>query len=103
MTLPSSTIKKKHNAIAYHPVSEVVAAGILNDKVMGRITSQIYLPGNIWYYVLETCEVRANDIVSTGAILFKGSIIAYTAYVNNMNLSTDPGTYLTTHPLYIPE
>ena len=28
-TLPSSTLKKKHNAIAYHKVKEVVAAGII--------------------------------------------------------------------------
>jgi len=28
-TLPSSTLKKKHNAIAYHRVREAVAAGII--------------------------------------------------------------------------
>jgi hypothetical protein len=28
-TLPSSTLKKKHNAIAYHKVREAVAAGIV--------------------------------------------------------------------------
>jgi len=28
-TLPSSTLKKKHNAIAYHKVREAVAAGII--------------------------------------------------------------------------
>ena len=30
MTLPSSTLKKKHNAITYHRVREAVAAGIIN-------------------------------------------------------------------------
>ena len=29
-TLPSSTLKKKHNAIAYHRVREAVAAKIIN-------------------------------------------------------------------------
>ena len=29
MTLPSSTLKKKHNAIAYHRVREAVAAKII--------------------------------------------------------------------------
>ena len=29
-TLPSSTLKKKHNAIAYHRVREAVASGIIN-------------------------------------------------------------------------
>ena len=29
MTLPSSSLKKKHNAIAYHKVRESVAAGIV--------------------------------------------------------------------------
>jgi hypothetical protein len=28
-TMPSSTLKKKHNAIAYHKVREAVAAGIV--------------------------------------------------------------------------
>ena len=28
-TLPSSSLKKKHNAIAYHKVRETVAAGII--------------------------------------------------------------------------
>ena len=28
-TLPSSSLKKKHNAIAYHKVREAVAAGIV--------------------------------------------------------------------------
>ena len=28
-TLPSSTLKKKHNAVAYHKVREAVAAGII--------------------------------------------------------------------------
>ena len=28
-TMPTSTLKKKHNAIAYHRVREAVAAGIL--------------------------------------------------------------------------
>ena len=28
-SLPSSTLKKKHNALAYHRVREAVAAGIL--------------------------------------------------------------------------
>ena len=28
-TMPSSTLKKKHNAIAYHRVREAIAAGIL--------------------------------------------------------------------------
>ena len=29
-TLPSSNLKKKHNAIAYHPVREAVAAGVID-------------------------------------------------------------------------
>ena len=36
-TLPSSTLKKKHNGIAYHRVREAVAAGIIN---MGYIPSE---------------------------------------------------------------
>ncbi len=28
-TIPTSTLKKKHNSIAYHHVREVVAAGVL--------------------------------------------------------------------------
>ena len=31
-TLPSSTLKKKHNAIAYHRVREAVAAKIMNVR-----------------------------------------------------------------------
>ena len=36
-SLPSSTLKKKHNAIAYHRVREAVAAGIIN---LGYIPSK---------------------------------------------------------------
>jgi hypothetical protein len=36
-SIPSSTLKKKHNAIAYHRVREAVAAGVIR---LGHIPSQ---------------------------------------------------------------
>ena len=36
-TLPSSQLKKKHNAIAYHRVRECVASGIIK---LGHVSSQ---------------------------------------------------------------
>ena len=36
-TLPSSTLKKKHNAIAYHRIREAVAAGVI---VLGHVSSK---------------------------------------------------------------
>ncbi len=33
-TTPSSTLKKRHNALAYHRVREVVAARIVSSEVL---------------------------------------------------------------------
>ena len=63
-TLPSSMLKKKHNAIAYHRVREAIAAKIIN---FAHIDSKINvadiltkpLTTEIFYRLLETtCSER---------------------------------------------
>jgi len=53
-SLPSSNLKKKHNAIAYHRIREAVAAGVVklfyiksNYNLADALTKS--LPGNIYY------------------------------------------------------
>ena len=53
-TVPSSVLKKKHNAIAYHRVREAVAAGILHffyiptDTNIADVLTKALCPGNFY-------------------------------------------------------
>ena len=58
MTLPSSQLKKRHNAIAYHFIREAVAAGVLqfihitgNINIADVLTKP--LPPNQFYKLLQ--------------------------------------------------
>ena len=58
-SLPSSNLKKKHNAIAYHRIREAVAAGIVKMRFLKReynIADALTraLPGHVRIY-LELC------------------------------------------------
>ena len=69
MTLPSSSLKKRHNAIAYHFIRKAVAAGILNfihipttENIADVLTKQ--LPVNKFYDLLR--PLLFNPISDSG-------------------------------------
>ena len=79
-TVPSSQLKKKHNAIAYHRVREAIAAKILTlqhipstENIADVLTKP--LPVNTFYHLLEPVLFReqpnatiieAFDVTTTG-------------------------------------
>ena len=69
--LPSSTLKKKHNAIAYHKVREAVAAGIVkvahvNGEVnMADILTKLLSPAK-YYQLLRHVIFRCDNIGNQG-------------------------------------
>ena len=67
-TIPSSVLKKKHNAIAYHRVREAVAANIIHfghikseDNLADILTKSVCKA--IFYYLTKKCLFRTPDII----------------------------------------
>jgi hypothetical protein len=57
-TIPEHTLKKRHNALAYHRVREAVAAGIINylhieGKNNPADVLTKFLPGYMWYPLMK--------------------------------------------------
>ena len=69
-SLPSSNLKKKHNAIAYHRIREAVAAGVvklfyINSKYYLADALTKALPGNVHYnlwksYLLKPLQEKGE-------------------------------------------
>ena len=69
-SLPSSNLKKKHNAIAYHRIREAVAAGVvklfyINSKYNLADALTKALPGNVHYnlwksYLLKPLQEKGE-------------------------------------------
>ena len=72
-TLPSSTLKKKHNAIAYHKVREAVAAGIIkvahikSENNMADILTKPLSPQR-YYNALRWMLFRREHITNQGEL-----------------------------------
>lgn len=69
-TVPSSVLKKKHNAIAYHRVREAIAGSIVRfahvdsvDNFSDILTKSV--SKDIFYRILKRCLLRVPDVVKT--------------------------------------
>ena len=66
-TLPSSTLKKKHNAIAYHKICEAVAAGIVkiayirSKENRADILTKALSPQDHYYLTIDILFTRNNS------------------------------------------
>ncbi len=72
-TLPLSSLKKKHNAIAYHKVREAVAAGIIKvTHCRGKFNRADImtkpLPGHELYYLLKGVLFKEPNCANQGEL-----------------------------------
>ena len=72
-TIPSSVLKKKHNAIAYHRVREAVAAKIIafshiptKENVADILTKPV--DKTTFYHLTKKCLFRVPDIIEKKTI-----------------------------------